>query len=402
MNDQTYRTLVRGRLKQLSSLAVGGSAPGLGGPDIVCARDGRGRLTIPGTALAGCLIETAGRIFPDVFRPGDDRGWCGRMTSKTTEGVAARVLQSLWRFWPAHRAGDWSELRQGVGIRRATGATAAEGQALFDLETLPPGEEWNLFLEIDTQRCPAVEAVALYALREWAEGRCWLGAGPARGLGWMQLEGFEVLRLPCTDDAIAAWPDNRRPVRDLWPVLAALEGTRRLLQGEIPLSIPTETHSLPPDRFGYVIVKGHIVAGEKNGYGLDALSVGGHAAGLLQPLDAPLALPLGATPESYRSGYAPDAPVVTSGPSPDAQRPFVPGSGLRGPLRHAAARWQGPSADPNVDGPQDRGKTDEDTKNDPVARLFGLTSRSSRLLVCDAHDGRGRILAGVPAAPRRG
>src|SRR5207244_917136 len=98
----TYRTLVRAKLQQVSSLTVGGSPARPGGPDIQCARDGLGRLTIPGTALAGCLIDTAARIYPDLFRGG---GPWGRITGKRLTGPDPQLLQSLWRFRPAHLDG---------------------------------------------------------------------------------------------------------------------------------------------------------------------------------------------------------------------------------------------------------------------------------------------------------
>src|SRR5438552_18654552 len=83
--SKIYRTLVRGKLRQLSSLTVGGSQPRIGGADIQCARDGRDRLTIPGTSLAGCLVETAGRIFPDLLHtPSGRQALWGRVTSKVT------------------------------------------------------------------------------------------------------------------------------------------------------------------------------------------------------------------------------------------------------------------------------------------------------------------------------
>ncbi len=57
-----YRTLIQASIVQTTALAVGGSSPD-GNPD-ACYRDGLGRLTIPGTGLAGALVETAARLFP--------------------------------------------------------------------------------------------------------------------------------------------------------------------------------------------------------------------------------------------------------------------------------------------------------------------------------------------------
>jgi CRISPR/Cas system CSM-associated protein Csm3 (group 7 of RAMP superfamily) len=391
-----YRTLVRGKLQQLSSLCVGGSPAQPGVADVQCARDGQNRLTIPGTALAGCLIEAAGRVFPELLRRGADRQLKKRLweaiTAKSDSAPPEEILQSLWRFWPACRSRKQTELRQGVGIRQETGAAATEARALYDVETIPPGETWDFFLEIDTLRGKErLEAAALYALLEWMCGRCWLGAAAARGLGWMQLKQVEALRLPLTEQAINAWPDNTCFLEDMWPRLAGLDQVDRVTD-EAALrrwaaQLWDKMETLPDDRFYYVVLTGTVSAGPaRSGYGWDVLSVGGHAAGTLKPLDQNLLGPLGVEPADWQATYDPDAPVVTSGPDEDMQRPLIPGSGVRGPLRHAASRWQRGCrvevVDPNVNVPG--GDRRAETSPDPVAELFGLTGQSGRLLVRDA------------------
>src|SRR5262249_36251379 len=162
--------------------------------DIQCARDGAGRPTIPGTGLAGALIETAGRLFPQLFTDKNHKtGWNritgkGRKPADVEEEEEEKLRQSLWHFWPSHPKLELAtEAGGGVGLRQAPGATAAEARALFDMDTIPAGQRWELFFEIDTWRGrdydEPVEAVALLALWEWTEGRCWLGASAARGLG---------------------------------------------------------------------------------------------------------------------------------------------------------------------------------------------------------------------------
>lgn len=391
-----YRTLVRGKLRQISSLTVGGSLQRAGGADIQCARDGLGRLTLPGTGLAGCLVETAARIFPDLLKEATHRSdrW-GRITSKTTLGPAAKaeMYQSLWHFWPAHRESEWLEWRQGVGIRQATGATAIEARALYDLETISPGEDWLLLMEIDSLRGgEKVEAIALLALAEWSYGRCWLGAGPARGLGWLQLNDWEVLRLRANEQAIVAWPNNELCLADdaHWTSLKRLKEVEILAGDEVAARAKEILNEpLPPDRFCYVLLEGTISASshvdkDAKVYGFDALSVGGHAAGLLKPLADRLLTPRGVIANDFRAAYVPDTPVVTSGKDDRTQQPFVPGSGLRGPLRHAASRLhRGKGVD--VPDPNVREKSNLLTQHtDPVSELFGLMTQCGRLLVSDA------------------
>jgi CRISPR/Cas system CSM-associated protein Csm3 (group 7 of RAMP superfamily) len=382
---RTYRTLVCGKLVQQSALSAGGTGGGVGEADMACARDGAGRLTLTGAGLAGALVETAGRIFPDLLSDGDD--WWRAISAKGTlrkDAPAGRdeagLRQSLWHFWPAHLEEVETERRQGVGIRQATGAAAAEGRALFDAETIPAGANWDLLFEIDTRRGgDKVEALALLALWEWVQGRCWLGAGAARGMGWMTLEDVHVLRLPLTRDSIDAWPNATLAREEYWPALQKVGvPVYTDLRDEALRLWP---RMLGPGRFHYATYDVSIEAG-MNGrdgeYGLDSLAVGGHAEGHLEPLMVQ-ARPLGVRPEKFE--YVPDSPVVTS-----AERPFLPGGGLRGPMRHAASRWWNSrghtAADPNEATPN-QGRAEKPTEADKVGQAFGLVKQSARLLVRD-------------------
>jgi len=399
--SKTYRTLVRGKLRQLTALCVGGAANDPGGADLQCAKDGKGRLTIPGSGQAGALIETAGRIFPSLFderikkdanTPGNVDEWFNRITSKQTKLKARSdsdetVRQSLWQFSPSHLAVTTPEMRQGVGIRQATGATASEAKALFDVETIPAGAVWDFFFEIDALRGgDKVEAVAMFALWEWTQGRCWLGANAARGLGNMKLEGFEILRLPADKKAIEAWPDVTRDRNDpqFWDALKTLAGSEVITDNET-LRKKAELlwhDQLPIERFWYAAIDATFAAGkDPDGYGWDTLSVGGHAAGLLEPSKEELVVPTGVDAVKFREVHTPDCPVVMT-QSVAGKRPFVPGSGVRGPLRHATSRIHNTATvkvrDPNTI----EARLAKD--GDPVSQLFGLALRSGRLLVGDA------------------
>lgn len=410
-NGQYYRTFVRGRLVQQSALVAGGSDPEPGGADIACARDGAGRLVIPGTGLAGALIETAGRIRPELLASGlrSRPIPLKRVTAKTTETLAAgqqenQLLQSVVLVYPAHRLADVqptqpnnerpneTELRQGVGIRQATGTTAAERKALFDMEVIPAGTEWEFFLEIDTLRGgPEVERLILLAVLEWAAGRCWLGANAARGTGWIELEDVQGLRLPLSEAAIDAWPNNRfESCEAMWSAFSKLEGAQTAhgtdaIRGWVN---EAESPALLDNRFWYVTIAAELCAGvAENGYGLDSVSVGGHTAGLLAPLSQNLLAPNGLNADQFRDQYNPDAPVVVTKPQggEGQAQPFLPGSGLRGPLRHATSRWlRGlPQASEQIPDPNDPAWEITEHSDDPVSQLFGLTTRCARLLIRD-------------------
>jgi len=411
MSEHLYRTFVHGTLVQESALCAGGTVEG-GPTDLVCARNGAGRLTIPGTGLAGALIETAGRIFPDLLRR--DKGRKSesheRITGKADtppkglEGRECPFLQSVWYFYPCHIDEPRTESRQGVGIRQATGATAREKGALFDAETIPAGTRWDFLLEIDTFRGEKqAEAIALLALQEWKQGRCWLGGSAARGMGWMKLEDMDVVRLPLSSQAVDAWPDNTQPLEwdpPLKSYLISVGGDAAPAGDHDPWNEGILGKPSEDDRFWYLTLEATIECtpeeAVRNGaYGLDALSVGGHAAHTLAPLAENLLSPLGQANGKHEDlAAAQDAPVVTtlcaSGQRPE--QPFLPGSGLRGPLRHAVSRLRrGAGADvvdPNwlhdparAAGPEENGGK----KNfDPIARLFGLEELGARLLIRDA------------------
>lgn len=438
-SPKTYRTLIHGTLVQESALCVGGSVQE-GSTDLVCARDGDGRLIIPGSGFAGALVETAGRIFPRLFADtklnkgertdvdsGSERKPHAEIDEKDIEArererreyeayrrITGKVdgapqrgsaeddpfLQSAWLFRASHRCRDYAtEARQGVGIRQATGATAIQKGALFDMETVPVGTTWDFMMEIDTFRGgQTVEYIALLALQEWTQGRCWLGAAAARGLGWMELKDVQVLRLPMTIEAIEAWPDNT--VAEGWDALVehleqgGLAARPMALRDVLAEEHGTERRGHPlglgDKRFWYLTIDAEVSAGDytpeggSEAYGLDAISVGGHAAHELTPLADPALAPLGMNEEKRGElTSAQDAPVGTT--DHGRLEPFLPGSGVRGPIRHTASRWYGGKSKPIAD-PNDPGRDTEapPDKEDSVGQLFGLESQAGRLLVRDA------------------
>ena len=141
---------------------------------------------------------------------------------------------------------------------------------------------------------------------------------------------------------------------------------------------------MPADRWRYIEIRGEITAGRRDdGYGIDALSVGGHAVGSLAPPRGDRMLrPHGVDPDSFDRRYDPDIALAATG-SP--AKPFVPGGGVRGPLRHAASRIRRGKSEAVVDPNQrDVNGAPTETSDDSVAKLFGLVGQDGRLLVCDA------------------
>lgn len=348
-----YRTLFVGTLVQESFLSAGGRDDPDTTVDSPFCRDGLGWPTLRGTGLAGALIATLRRLNsvpPSISGSKDGR------------------QPSVWRFFNSHpeAKSETSETRweacktrpevayrQHVAIDHRTGA-AATG-ALFNVETLPPGTHWPFLLEVDTSRDPEAAGHARKALAHWAAGRCLIGREVARGLGWMTLRDLKEYAL--TTDQIDIWPNAERAER----YLGYIQDCFALL-GKC---VPTATEALP----GWLEIRGTISAGEHDdGYGIDSLSIGGHASEeLAAQWDDRFFAPEGMTAEVAKQSFDPDFAVVTW-VKEDVRVPYIPGSSLRGPLRHALARLL-----------KARGQDATLVKN-----LFGTGDRSAKLLIRDA------------------
>ncbi len=86
---------------------------------------------------------------------------------------------------------------------------------LYDREVVPAGTTWQLSFRVDCtyalddEEFVEAEGILGYVLAEhWARGRCWLGGGAARGLGWCHIDALKAYRL----DAVAyeAWVKSGR------------------------------------------------------------------------------------------------------------------------------------------------------------------------------------------------
>jgi CRISPR/Cas system CSM-associated protein Csm3 (group 7 of RAMP superfamily) len=305
-----YRTLFLGTLVQESFLSVGGSDDSYTTVDSPFCRDGAQRPTLRGTGLAGALVAILRRLKGAV--------------PATISGSGDGRQPSVWRFFnshpeiPAHPA-----YRQHVAIDPRTGA-AATG-ALFNVETLPPQTRWPFLLEVDTSRDPEADGLAREALAHWVAGRCLLGREVARGLGWLRLEGLR--EYPLTTGQLDAWPDARKA--------GDYAGYIRDCFGALAREVPEAELGLP----GWIELTGTLGAGPRgDGYGIDSLSIGGHASEeLAAAWDARFLAPDGLDAAAAKDGFDPDFAIVTWERAGQRQ-PYIPGSSLRGPLRHALAR----------------------------------------------------------------
>mgnify|MGYP000993638297 FL=1 len=142
--------------------------------------------TLPGRGLKGAAVAMAKRFFNPLPRAVSD---------DIKHGALRR---SLWEFADTTATGTL-QVRAGVGIRHRTGARA--GGVLYDREVMPAGTRWPLRLRVDRSfalnddEFHEAEGILGYVLAEhWAKERCWLGAGPTRGLGWRHVEELKAFR----------------------------------------------------------------------------------------------------------------------------------------------------------------------------------------------------------------
>ena len=361
---RAYRTLFVGTLVQESFLSVGGADDPATTVDSPFCRDGKGRPTLRGSGLAGALVATLRRMN------------AGNVPVEISGSQNGRV-PSVWRFFNSHplEIGGKEPMpafRQHVAIDARTGA-AATG-ALFDLETLPPATYWPFLLEVDTSRFAEGADLARAALMHWVHGRCLLGREVARGMGWMRLDGLCEYTL--TTDHIDFWP-NAETYDDYHCYIRKTFSTCGKLR---PKDANDAAFATLP---GWIELEGAVHAGQRTddvgkGYGIDSLSIGGHATEeLAAAWDGCYLAPDGMTADAAKAAFDPDFAVV--GWSKGNQRvPYIPGSSLRGPLRHEWRRLLRAQAGcPSA-------ATSTRTVDEMVNALFGTTESSARLLLCDA------------------
>lgn len=176
--------------------------------DDLLRRDARGRLLIPGTAIAGALRSIATRLAPRLPGGGlchavqekDPKKACGCQVCKLfgdvnpqendETGNAARVL-----VYDAVLDSSDVQIRDSVGIDRVTGAAARRERIKFDLEVLPAQTKFKLRIEIDPKLKDNENALQLLAatLAEWQAGRGVVGGRVSRGLGAFTLTGFRFI-----------------------------------------------------------------------------------------------------------------------------------------------------------------------------------------------------------------
>ncbi len=199
------RLILTGQLIAETPISVGG----MGGDtdvDLALAVDGRGRLYIPGTSLAGPLRAWLCARVKDKAKVEDL--WGFQRKKKGTdedEGQASFVIVENGLVYSSdgkRMQGSDSEVRDGVGIDRRTGAAA--NKAKYNRAILPRGSRIDLRMTVELDDCAgdtnSRQAVQNQRAREQAKGliaALWkalqdgeirFGASKTRGLGRVKME----------------------------------------------------------------------------------------------------------------------------------------------------------------------------------------------------------------------
>ncbi|MFT3945070.1 MAG: RAMP superfamily CRISPR-associated protein [Ancrocorticia sp.] len=197
-NGLIGRFVLQGSLTAVTPLSIGSDAHGPVA-DIACFRDGLGRLTIPGTSLAGVLRRT---VEDDLWGKGD-----GDRTNDEAEVSRFFVEDCFLEDSLEHTSGspsdsDLIDVRDGVTIDRNTGAAAEH--MLHTRETIAAGTIFACQITLDVVHSPEGEAgnettaAALMAqLVARMKSGFALGGSTTRGLGEVQLNDDAEVRWVC-------------------------------------------------------------------------------------------------------------------------------------------------------------------------------------------------------------
>lgn len=315
---------------------------------------------LSGRGLKGAAVAMARRFFDPLPR---------RISERPQQQTG--LLRSAWEFSNARpERVDSRQLRAGVGILQKTGARA-EG-VIFDREVVCAGTRWDLVVRVSWRQAgddgEEIEGILGYVLsRHWREGRCWLGGGVARGLGWCHLEDLRAYRLD--NPAYDAWVDSGRTA------LPAPEP-------EIPIASPTRSWCFRT--LDIMFRAGEYCPDPDAGaWGVDMLAVGPHDTerNIQHTRGGSWARPAWAVGTPTPNPFITDRAILMENATP-----VLPGGSVRGPLRHAFsrdARRHGTAVeDPHI-------REGDVGNDDPAGKVFGTVAQSSRVLVRDAHAGAG-------------
>lgn len=352
----TRLTLFTATLVQDSALSVSGLDRETSADQSFALVDGVP--TLVGRGLKGAAVAMAKRFFEPLPRA-------------VSDGIEHGALRrSAWEFADATTKGV-PRIRAGVGIRHKTGARA--GGVLYDREVIPAGTKWQLSFRVDRSYAlddaefTEAEGILGYVLAEhWAKGRCWLGGGAARGLGWCHLHDLKAYRFD--EAAYEAWVESeRKTLPTALGAVPVVSPTRSWCFRTLDVNVSVGEYKPEPD---------------ESAWGLDMLAVGPHDTerAVQSTGDGTWARPAWATDTQTPYALSTDRALLMEG-AKGKERPVLPGASVRGPIRHAFSRRERAAGRDVKDPHLVQGDVGQD---DPAGKAFGTVSQSSRILIRDA------------------
>ncbi len=310
--------------------------------------------TLVGRGLKGAAVAMAKRFFDPLPRTVSD---------DIKHGALRR---SAWEFTDAVTTGA-PRIRAGVGIRHKTGARAKG--VLYDREVISAGTRWLLSFRVDWSHVVSddegseTEGILGYVLtRHWEHGRCWLGGGAARGLGWCHLEELKAYRFDAAQ--YDRWVESgRTQLPTALDAVPLVEPTRSWCFRTLDVDVSFGEYKPNPNEAPW---------------GLDMLAIGPHdTERAVQPTgDGNWAKPSWAAEAQGPDRLSTDRAILM-----DGSRPLLPGASVRGPLRHGFSRAERAAGHSVQDPHVVQGDVGDE---DPAGQAFGTVSRSSRILIRDA------------------
>ncbi len=180
--------------------------------DAPLRRSGRGEVVIPGSSLAGALRSVAVKLaaqfkWKDGVKSRCDRFFSGE-TAEPCDCLACKLFgdikpgeestganaSKLWIYDAVPELAVKTSIRDSLGMDRLSGTASAISGAKFDKEVTAMESVFELKLKCENPS-DGEEQLLAASLREWEQGRGWIGAGRSRGAG-----AFELVEMNCREE----------------------------------------------------------------------------------------------------------------------------------------------------------------------------------------------------------
>ncbi|WP_440055960.1 RAMP superfamily CRISPR-associated protein [Pseudoalteromonas sp. T1lg65] len=332
-NNAPYCNLFYVTLTQLTEFNTAGNDTD--DIDITLAKNGQGEYIIRGSTLAGAIVHQAKKLGFSI-----PSNLAGDTWVDDADGKQQRISQpSCMRVFNARLVdqAQTSQFKQHVAINPKTGA--AFDNALFDVEVLPRGNEWHVFIEVNEsktqEQSDSASQIIAHVLNYWQQNPLFLGHRPVAGYGWFNVANAEVVQLSTTH--LFDYPNNSKNYpRDKQALLDDLSIQPYPISDFICTKKPTPKVS----QIVYDITLSAGVNEDEHGeqWGLDSFFIGGHE------IEAPLSF--NKVDENIQKNLkSGSAYKYTEQDMPDnffvvdhTNTPYIPSASIRGPLRHQLIR----------------------------------------------------------------